>query len=173
MDLLINNGSILNRATTAYNNFESRKIPFAAVKLNVCLPNTNEKKINEIVEDNFRSEKDLIFKKDQNYIILMKGTTIEAAEMAVNRLKSKIGHILTQDGETLKDSKHVHASAYILGFSGETKKFHLKYLDLNPTLNPFVKSIYKMQLDYSEYLRWFELPKNENLEIEKMINIVA
>ena len=125
MDISVNNGSILNKATTAYNNFESRKIPFAAVKLNVCRQKTNEKKIDEIVEDNFRSEKDLIFKEDQNYIILMKRTTIEAAEMAVNRLKAMIGNILTQDGENLIDGKHLHASAYILGFSEVTKKFIL------------------------------------------------
>jgi hypothetical protein len=173
MDLSIYNGSILNRAIKAYNNFESCKTPFAAVKLNVCLQNTSEKKIDEIVEDNFRSEKDLIVKGDKNYLILMKRTTIEAAERAVNRLKSKIGHILTQNGEKLKNSKHVHASAYILGFSRGTKKVHFKYLDLNPTLNPFDRSIYKVQVDYSEYLRWFESPENERLEINKIINIVV
>jgi hypothetical protein len=173
MDLSINNGSILSRAPKAFNNFKSCKIPFAAVKLNVYLQNTNKKKIDEIVKDNFRSEKDLIFKEDQNYIILMKRTTFEAAEMAVNRLKAKIGYILAQNNETLKDSKHVHASAYILGSSMKTKQIHVKYLDLNPTLNSFDRSIHKMPFDYSEYLRWVEPPQSERSKINKMINIVV
>jgi len=173
VDISITNNSILNQATKAYNNFESCKIPFAAVKLNVCLQNTNEKEIDEIVGDNFRSEKDLIFKEDKNYIIFMKGTTIEAAEMAVNRLKAKVGHIMDRNCENPKNSQLVHASAYILGCARGTKKIHLKYLDLNPTLNSFDRSIYKMPLDYSEYLRWFELPKSEKLKINKMINIVV
>ena len=93
MDISVTNNSILTQAPKAYNNFESCQIPFAAVKLNICLQNTSKKEIDEIVEDNFRSEKDLIFKEDKNYFILMKRTTIEAAQRAVNRLKAKIGRI--------------------------------------------------------------------------------
>jgi uncharacterized protein YdaT len=173
MEISITKNSILNRATTAYNNFESCKIPFAAVKLKVCLHKTNEKEIDEIVEDNFRSEKDLIYKEDKNYLILMQGTTIEAAEMAVNRLKAKVGHIMVRNRENLKDGRHVHASAYILGSIRGTEKIHLKYLNLNPTLNSSDKSIYKMPLNYGEYLRWFELSEGERLTINKVINVVA
>ena len=127
MDISVTNNNILTQATKAYNNFESCQIPFAAVKLNVCMQNTSKKQIDEIVEDNFRSEKDLILKKDKNYFILMKRTTIEAAERAVNRLKSKIGHI-TRNCESLKDNNHNHASAYILALSEEQKECILNIL---------------------------------------------
>ena len=169
VEISITNNSILNQAATTYNNFEGCKIPFAAIKLNICLQNTSEKEIDEIVEHNFRSEKDLIFKQDKNYIILMKHTTIEAAEMAVNRLKPGVGQIMARNCENLKNGKHVRASAYILGSSRGTKRIRLKYLDLKPTLNSFQRSFYKMPLDYREYLRWLELPKNERLEINKIM----
>ncbi len=173
MDISITNNNILNKATTAYNNFESCQIPFAAVKLNICLQNTNKKEIDEIVEDNFRGDKDLIFKEYQNYLILMEKTTIEAAERAVNRLKAKIGHIIARNCENLKDSRHVRVSAYILGSGRETKEIHLKYLDLNPNVNSFDRKIHKMPFGYDEYLRWFELPKSDSFKINKMINIIV
>jgi uncharacterized protein YdaT len=102
MDIIVSNNSILTQATRAYNNFESCQIPFAAVKLNICFQNTSKKEIDEIVEDNFRSEKDLIFKEDKNYLILMKRTTIEAAERAANRLKAKIGYIARNSSVQLR-----------------------------------------------------------------------
>jgi len=173
VDISITNNNILNKATTAYNNFESCQIPFAAVKLNICLQNTNKKEFDKIVEDNFRSEKDLIFKEYENYLILMEETTIEAAERAVNRLKAKVGHIISQNYENLKDSSHVRASAYILGSGRKTKEIHFKYLDLNPNLNSFDKKIHKMPFGYDEYLRWFELLKGDSSKINKMINIVV
>jgi len=172
MNISVTNNNILAQATKAYNNFESCQIPFAAVKLNVCMQNTDKKEIDEIVEDNFRSEKDLILGKDKKYFILMKRTTIEAAERAVSRLKSKIGHI-ARNCESLKDNNLNHASAYIFGSIRGTKRMHIKYLDLSPNLNSFDKKIYKMPLGYGEYLRWFELLKTESLKINQMINVVA
>jgi hypothetical protein len=172
MNISVTHNSILTQATKAYNNFESHQIPFAAVKLNVCLQNTTQKEIDEIVEDNFRNEKDLIFKKDENYFILMQRTTIEAAESAVNRLKAKMGHI-TRNCKNLKDNSYAHASAYIFGSIKGTKKMHIKYLDLNTTLNSFDRKIHKMPFGYGEYLRWFELPKTESLKINQMINVVV
>jgi hypothetical protein len=172
MDFSITNTHFLPQAIKAYHNFESCQIPFTAVKLNICFQNTSKKEIDEIVEDNFRSEKDLILKEDKNYFILMKRTTIEAGERAVNRLKAKIGYI-TRNCESLRDINHNHASAYIFGFSRGTKKMHSKYLDLNPHLNSFDRKIHKMPLGYGEYLRWLEIPKTENLKINKMINVVV
>jgi len=171
MDISVTNNSILTQATKAYNNFESCQIPFAAVKLNVYLQNISKKEIDVIVEDNFRSEKDLIFKEDKNYIILMKRTTIEAAERAVNRLKYEIGYI-TRNCESLKDNKHNQASAYIFGSIGGTKRMHVKYLDLIPKLNSFDRKTYKITFGYDEYLKCCELSKAENLKIFQMINLV-
>lgn len=173
MDISVINNAILTRASTAYNNFQSGGIPFAAVKLNVCLQNTSKKELDEIVEDNFRSEKDLIFKEDKNYIILMNRTTIEAAEKAVNRLKAKVGHIIARNCENLKGNSHFHASAYIFGSSKATKKVHMRYLDLNPNLNSFDRKTHKMPLGYGEYLRLFELPKSESFKIKNKVNVVA
>lgn len=172
MDISVTNNSILIQATKAYNNFESCQIPFAAVKLNICFQNTSKKEIDEIVEDNFRSEKDLISKEDENYLILMKRTTIEAAERAVNRLKAKIGHT-TINCESLKNNNHNHASAYIFGSIRGTKRMHIKYLDLNPNSNSFDRKTHKIPFGYDEYLRWFELPKTESLKINQMINVVV
>jgi uncharacterized protein YdaT len=171
MDISVTNNSILTQATKAYNNFESCKIPFAAVKLNVLLQNISKKEIDTIVEDNFRSEKDLIFKEDKNYIILMKRTTIEAAERAVNRLKAEIGYI-TRNCESLKDNKHNQASAYIFGSIRGTKRMHVKYLDLIPKLNSFDRKTHKITFGYGEYLKCCELSKAENLKINQMINLV-
>ena len=172
MDISVTNNSILTQAPKAYNNFESCQIPFAAVKLNVCMQNTDKKEIDEIVEDNFRSEKDLIFKEDKNYFILMKRTTIEAAQRAVNRLKAKIGRI-TRNCESLKDNNHNHASAYIFGYSRGINK--IKYLDLNPNINinSFDRKALKIAFGYGEYLKCCELPKAENLKINQMINLVV
>ena len=172
MDITGTNNNILIQAPKAYNNFESCQIPFAAVKLNVCLQNISKKAIDKIIEDNFRSEKDLIFKEDKNYIILMKRTTIEAAERAVNRLKAKIDYI-TRNCERLKDNNQNHASAYIFGSIRGTKRMHIKYLELNPNLNFFDRKIYKIPFGYGEYLRWLQLPKTESLKVHQMINVVV
>ena len=173
VDISITHNNIFNKAKTAYNNFEGRQIPFAAVRLNICLQNTCKKEIDEIVEDNFRSENDLIFKECENYLILMEKTTIEAAEKAVNRLKTKVSHIIARNFENLKDSNLVCASAYILGSARGANKISFKYLDLNPILNSLERKIHKMPFGYGEYLRWFELAKSQSFKINKMINIVV
>jgi hypothetical protein len=172
MDISGTNKHILPQAIKTYNNFESCQIPFAAVKLNVCLQNTSKKVIDKIIEENFRGEKDLIFKEDKSYIILMKRTTIEAAERAVKRLKAKIGYIAS-NCESLKDISHNHASAFIFGSIRGTKRMHTKYLDLNPNLNSFDIETHKIPFGYGEYSRWFELLNNEQLKFNQMVNVVV
>ena len=173
MNITVIDNSILAQATKAYTNFEKCQIPFAAVKLNICLQNTGKEEIDEIVEDNFRSEKDTIFKQNGKYLILMNRTTIEAAERAVNRLRTKVGHIINNNCGNLKDNRNVHASAYIYGSSRTINKMRIKYLDLSPAISSFDRKNVKLPLDYSEYLRWFDLPKTDHLKIKKMINVVA
>jgi len=59
-----------------------RYIPFAAVKLNVCLQNISKKEIDEIIKDNFRSEKDLIFKGEYlNCLQLPKTESLKINQM--------------------------------------------------------------------------------------------
>ncbi len=172
MDISVTYNNLSTQATTAYYNFKSCQIPFAAVKLNVCLQNISKKEIDEIIEDNFRSEKDLIFKEDQKYFILMERTTIEAAERAVGRLKAKMGHII-RNCENLEDNSHNHATAYIFGSSKGTKRIHIKYLDLNFNFNSFNRKNPNITFGYGEYLKWLQSPKTESLKINQRINVVA
>ena len=173
MNITVTDNSILTQATRAYRNFESCQIPFAAVKLNICLENTGKKEIDEIVEDNFRSEKDTIFKENGKYIVLMNETTIEAAERAVNRLKAKIDRVSARNRENLKHNRYAWATAYIYGSSRTINKIQFKYLNLSPGIHSFDRKNIKMPLDCSEYLRWFDLPKTENLKINTRINVVV
>ena len=171
MDFSVSN-NILTQAAKAYHNFERCQIPFAAVKLNICLQNTGKKQIDEIVEDNFRNEKDLIFKKDKDYIILMKTTTIEAAERAVSRLKAKLGHMTGNRGNS-NDNSHIHASATIFGSSRESKRIAVKYLDLRPDLNTCERKNPGMKLGYVEYVKWFESSKPGSPKINQMVNVLV
>ena len=172
MDISGANNQILTHATKAYKDFKNRQIPFAAVKLDVCIQNIGKTEIDKLIEDNFRSEKDLLFRRDENYFILMQRTSIEAAERAVNRLKVKIGHI-AKNCESLKHNNQNHAAAYILGSSGGNKRMHIKYLDLNPCFNSFDIKTHKIPSGYGEYLRWLQLPKTESLKRNQMVNVVV
>ena len=171
MDISATNNNTLTQAPKTYNDFKGSQIPFVAVKLNVWLEHIGEKEIDTIIENNFRSEKDLIFKEDENYIILMKKTTFESAERAVNRLKFEIGCI-TRSCENLKHNEHNQSSAYIFGSSKGTKRMQIKYLDLIPDLNSFERNTHKFTFGYGEYLKCCKLPKAENLKINQMINVV-
>jgi hypothetical protein len=171
MDISFTNNSLLTQARKAYNNFEGCQIPFAAVKLNVRLQDFSKKEIDRIVEDNFRNEKDLIFKEAKNYVILMKGTTIEEAERAVIRLKGEIG-CETRTCIGLKDNLHYKASAFIFGSIEGTKRLQVKYIDLIPDKNCFDRNTHKTSFGFGEYLKFCELPETENLKINQMINLV-
>jgi hypothetical protein len=171
MNITFAHNSILTRATKVFNNFEGCQIPFAAVKLNVRLQDISRRRIDAIVEDNFRSEKDLIFKKDKNYIILMKRTTIKEAERAVIRLKGEIG-CKTRTCKRLKDNLHCQASACIFSFIEGSKRMQAKYLNLIPDQNCFDRNTHKTSFGYGEYLKCCELPKTETLKFNQMINVV-
>jgi hypothetical protein len=171
MDISFTNNNILTQASRAFNIFEGCQIPFTAVKLNVQLQDLSKKEIDTIVEKNFRSEKDLIFKEDENYIILMKRTTIEEAERAVIRLKGEIGSE-TKMLKSLKDNLHYKVSAYIFGSIKGTKRMQVKYLNLIPNQNCFDRNNHKISFGYGEYLKFREFPKTENFKINKMINLV-
>ena len=171
MDMLVTGNPLYAQATRAYEDFEKRKIPFAAVKLNISLQTTASKEVDALVEDNFRSEKDLIFINADGYIILMKDTTMEAAERALNRLKDRLG-FLTRGGDGFKDNKRIHASAYILGSCQATKSIQTKYLDLSPHLN-FKNSTDTLQFNFKEYLRWLESSKNTDSQANQGIDIVV
>lgn len=160
MNFPITSKRIFAQAERAIENFERHEIPFAAVKLNIFIQNADKKEIDEMVEENFRTEKDLILNNHRAYIILMHDTTIEAAESAVKRLKIRID-LLNQYGRRLKDMNQVHATAYIIGSKKGTSKLQVRYLDLSSQLN-FKKSVDNWKFSLNEYLRWLEIPQNNH-----------
>jgi len=128
--------------------------------------------LNRIIEDNFRGEKDRILKKDSKYYILMKGTTIKAAERAVNRLKAKLGFI-SRSFLCLKATKPIQASAFVLGTSAITKRLEFKYVDLIPHLNFVSKRTHSLPFCFKEYLKCSETPKADNHPDSFILNILA
>lgn len=169
MNLLVTNNHILAQATRVYENFESRKIPFAAIKLNISLQNSYKNEVDEIVEDNFRRGKDLIFKNNDAYVILMKDTSLEVAESAANRLKAGL-FLFGNNFKNFPDTQQIQASAHIFGFSNKAKRFHIKYLDLSSPLN-VKKRGDTIQTSLQEYLRWLELSNNDGYQTYQRIDI--
>lgn len=169
MNLLVINNHILAQATRLYENFESRKIPFAAIKLNISLQNSYKNEVDEIVEDNFRRGKDLIFKNNDAYVILMKDTSIEVAESATNRLKVGL-YLFGTNFKNFSDTQQIQASAHIFGFSNKAKKLLIKYLDLSSPLN-VKKREDTVQASLQEYLRWLELSNNDGYQAYQRIDI--
>ncbi|MGD9226647.1 MAG: hypothetical protein PVF26_09120 [Desulfobacterales bacterium] len=172
MNFLVTNRPMASQAITAHQKSEANVVPFAAALLHICLPNTSEKEVDKIVKDNFRGEKDRVLKKDSKYYILMKGTTIEVAERAVNRLKAKLG-LIGRNFRCLKSTKRIQASAFILGTSGITKRFEFKYVDLAPHLNFVAKRTQSMPSGFEEYLKCSEKPTADNHRESSFISILA
>jgi len=169
MNLLVTNSHIFSQATRVYENFESRKIPFAAIKLNISLQNSYKNEVDEIVEDNFRRGKDLIFKNNDAYVILMKDTSIEVAESATNRLKFGL-YLFGKNVTNFSGAQKIQASAHIFGFSNKAKRLLIKYLDLSSPLN-VKKREDTVQASLQEYLRWLELSNNNGYQAYQRIDI--
>jgi hypothetical protein len=172
MNYSVTNVSILTQAITAHQESERNKIPFAVAELNICLPNISKKEVDQFVKDNFRGGKDRILKKDGTYYILMKGTSIEVAERAVNRLKAKLSFI-SRNLRCLEDTKRNQAAVFILGTSRITKRFECKYVDLAPGLNFVSERTRSMPFGFEEYLKCSETPKADNHPESSFISILA
>ena len=163
---------MLAQAITAYQNFENNVAPFALAVLNICLPNATKREVDKIVENNFRGEDDRVLKRDSKYYILMNGSTIEVAERAVNRLKSKFGFI-SRNFCYLKDTRRIQATAFILGIRRITKSFECKYVDLTTGLNLSNKETHNVKSDFKEYMKCSILRKADNHSDEFIVNIIA
>ena len=172
MDIFFTNKPMLAQAITAYQNFENNVAPFALAVLNICLPNATKREVDKIVENNFRDEKDQILMKNGKYYILMKDTTIKAAERAVNRLKANLG-IVSGNFRSLKDIKLIQAAAFILGTRRIKKNFECKYVDLTLGLNFVSKGTHNRQSGFKEYLKCSETPKAENHPENYSISILV
>ena len=169
MNFPITQNQALDQATRAYHNFERRQVPFAAIKLNIATQQGNKQVCDEIVEDNYRSEKDVILKKSDAYVILMQDTTLEVAESATQRLKARLGQLRSYSNYS-EQSNPIQASAYILGSSKGTQGLLMRYLDLSPELN-FKPPVDISKPSFSEYIKWLNAPEKDNLQVRQRINI--
>lgn len=155
--------------TRAYVDFERRSIPFAAIKLNISMQNWNKQECDEIVEDNYRSENDVVFKNQNEYVILMQQTTLEVAEAATYRLRKRLGQ-LNLFSKKMGDINPIQASAHILGSSKSSAKLLVRYLDLSPQFN-FKAQTESVRPNLNEYLKWQDGPRNINNQFTQRINI--
>ena len=169
MNYTITPNQALDPAVRAYQNFEHRQIPFAAIKLNIAAQQHSKQVCDEIVEDNYRSEKDVILKKSNAYVILMQDTTLEVAESATRRLKARLGNLRNYSNNS-EQSNPIQASAYILGSRKGSLGLLMRYLDLSPELN-FTPQVDISQPSFSEYIKWLNAPEEENESIRQRINI--
>ncbi len=171
MDFSITNTPILAQTITAYQKPDKNEISFAIVGLNICLPNTSKKEMSQLVKDNFRSGKDRILKKGSEYYILMKDTSVEVAERAVNRLKAKLS-FMSRNFWCSEGTKCIQAAAFILGTSKITKKIKYTYVDLTPASNFKLKRT-PMTFGLKKYLSYSVTSKAYNHQTNSIINVVA
>ena len=156
MDFSTASKKFMSYAKKAYDQFEKQKIPFAAVKIYITGSKRDQLGIVDLIWNNFRSEKDFILKGESSYAILMKNTSLEAAEAATNRLGVKL-YQLTHNSDNRDRNFQLCASACIYGASEETKKLHFRYLDF---INPFYdkKESEFWSPKFREYLKWLQPP---------------
>ena len=133
------------------------------------MQNWNRLECDEIVEDNYRSEKDVVFKNQDEYVILMQDTTLEVAESATYRLKNRLGQ-LSPFSRKIGDINPIQASAHILGSSRRTDKLMVRYLDLSPQVD-FKAQAEVNQPNINEYLKWQDRPQNTDAPFTQRINI--
>ncbi|MBW2409943.1 MAG: hypothetical protein JRF72_09120 [Deltaproteobacteria bacterium] len=155
--------------TRAYVEFERQSIPFAAIKLNISMQKWNKQECDEIVADNYRSENDVVFKNQDEYVILMQDTTLEIAEAATYRLRKRLGQLSTFS-KKIGDINPIQASAHILGSSHGTDKLLVRYLDLSPQVG-FKAQSESVRPNLNEYLKWQDGPGNTNNQFTQRINI--
>lgn len=155
--------------TRAYVDFERQNIPFAAIKLNISMQKWNKQECDEIVADNYRSENDVVFKNQDEYVILMQDTTIEVAEAATYRLRKRFGN-LSPFSKKIGDLHPIQASAHILGSSQGTDRLLVRYLDLSPEVR-FRARAGSVRPNIHEYLKWQKQPGNMNNQFTQRINI--
>ena len=155
--------------TRAYVDFERQSIPFAAIKLNISLQKWNKQECDEIVEDNYRSENDVVFKNQDEYVILMQDTPLEVAEAATYRLRRRLGQ-LSPFSKKIGDINPIQASAHILGSTQGGGKLRVRYLDLSPQVR-FKAQTESVRPNFSEYLKWQDGPGSTDNPFTQRINI--
>ena len=136
----------------AYSQFQKHKVPFAAVKIYFSGLRSEKAKLDDIVGNNFRSDKDAILKSENNYAILMHNTSLKAAEAVLDRISIKLSRL--RYGAKNKTKKpQLNAYACIYGAGEGSAKLQFRHLEL---INPLIK---KTEYEnpppqIGEYLRW-------------------
>jgi len=149
--------------------FDQGGLPFAAARLTISLRHTAKEEIDEVVEDNFRNEKDVVINKDQGYIVLMRDTTIEAAESAVKRLKNRLEQ-LARYSNRFKKFGQVRGSAYILGPDKKNNRLQARFLDLGSQPD-CRKSGGPAEFGLDGYLRWLDPSQARFMSSSPKVNI--
>ncbi len=152
MEISIDTEKFLITSRNAYYKFQKQQIPFAAVKLYFSGLGGERTKVDDIVGNNFRSEKDSILKTKNNYAILMHNTSCKAAEAVMNRISIELSRLSGQS-KILTKPQQINAYACIYGTGEEESKLQFRHLDLiNPSEN--YNKGKKNKLNIGEYLRW-------------------
>ena len=152
MEISTDTDKFLITSRNAYHKFQKQHIPFAAVKLYFSGLGGERTKVDDIVGNNFRNEKDSILKTKNNYAILMHNTSCQAAEAVMNRLSIKLSR-LRCESKILAKTQQINAHAYIYGIGEGVAKLQFRHLDL---IHPsgIKDRDKKNQLNIREYLRW-------------------
>ena len=152
MEISIDTKKFLITSRNAYYKFQKQQIPFAAVKLYFSGLGGERTKVDDIVGNNFRSEKDSILKTKNNYAILMHNTSCNAAEAVMNPISIELSR-LRYDSKILTKPQQINAYACIYGVGEGGTKLQFRHLDLiHPSGNKNRGK--KNQLNIREYLRW-------------------
>ena len=147
----------------AYDRFKHLQTPFAAVKIYFSGLEGERAKVDDIVGNNFRSEKDAILKSENNYAILMHNTSLQVAEAVVNRISIKLSRLRYGKKSTTK-TPWLKAYACIYGAGEDSVKLQFRHLEL---IKPFKirKEAEKLQPKLREYLRWKESVKSREHKV--------
>ena len=152
MVISTDNEKFLLGSREAYNQFQKHKIPFAAVKIYFSGMGSEGKKIDDIVGNNFRTEKDAILKSESNYAILMHNTSLKAAEAVLERISIKFSS-LKYGKKSAISKRQLNAYACLYGAGEESNKLQFRHLELiKPLKNNNASEITKPEI--GEYLKW-------------------
>ena len=142
--------SFLINSKEAYNKFQKHQIPFAAVKLYISGAEGTKDKVDRIIKNNFRTDKDFVLKTTDNYSILMQQTSINSAKLVISRISKKLSQL---KNETNNISQKLKAHACIYAANEKNDKLQLKYIDLiNPSVRNCDSDNYRDRI--KEYLKW-------------------
>ena len=150
MGITTDTEGFLLKSKVAYNRFLRNQTPFSAVKLYISGTEGAKDKVDSIIENNIRTDKDFVLKTTDNYSILMQQTSINSAKLVISRISKKLYQL---KNETNNISQQLKAHACIYAANEKNNKLQLKYLDLtNPSVRNCNSDNHRDRI--KEYLKW-------------------